>query len=128
MPGPRLTTASRDSLYFSAGALLLYAVLCALLGWYVGGRPAGWFEGKHLVGPVYAAALVSTAVAVIAMLGALMGLRQRYASEGSLRGTDLLPLAVALGACCWLVSNLWQPWGLAEVYAIARWRQSLWVH
>src|SRR5262245_15758754 len=128
MPGLRLTTASRDSLYISAGALLLYAVICALLGWYVGGRPAGWVEGRHLVGPVYVAALVSAAVAIIAMWGAILGLRQRYAAEGSLHGSDLVPLTVALGACCWLVSNLWQPWGLAEVYAVARWRQGMWEH
>src|SRR5262249_49146212 len=118
----------RDSLFVSAGALLLYALVCGLLGWYVGGRPGGWFEGKHLVAPVYFAALVSAAVALIGMLGAIVGLRQRYADEGSLRGTDRLPLAVALGVCCWLVSNFWQPWGLAEVYAIARWRQGMAEH
>jgi hypothetical protein len=84
MPGMRLTTASSDSLYVSAGALL-----------------AGtWAEGPE---------------------------------AGSKANTWPEPCtsprwSAPLGACCWLVSNLWQPWGLAEAYDIARWRLGMWQH
>lgn len=112
----------------AAGALGAFLLVCALYGWYVGGRPPGWFEGKFLVGPLYAWGLLFAIVAGVVVLGGLIDLLRSIHRLQAMRASDWGSFAGALGICAVLVGHFWVPWGLMVVYAIAGWRQALWMH
>ena len=112
----------------AAGSFAAFLLVCSLYGWYVGGRPPGWFEGKALVFPMYAWGALCAFPPVIVGIGGLIdilrsgldGVRaMRFGNWASLMG------AMIVGAL--LVGHFWYPWGLALVYQIADWRQGLWM-
>jgi hypothetical protein len=126
MDNTRLMSESRAALWLSAAALAVFMGGCGLLGWYVGGRPPGWFEGKHLLAPVLVNAVFGLFISVIALgLGAI-GLwvagkvRRR-------RVGDWLSAGVAGAVFAALLANLTFPWGLVAVHAVATIRQGFWM-
>ena len=122
----RLLSESRAALWLAAAALAFFLGYCAFHGWYVGGRPPGWFEGKHLVGPILVGAVLALGIAAVALaLGCigvwLAGMARRR------RAGDWVAAAVAGLVALLLVANLAVPWGLGVLYAVARARQSFWI-
>ena len=124
----RAPSASRLMILVAAGSLAAFLLVCSLSGWYVGGRPPGWFEGKALVGPLWMWGILCSFPAVIVSLGGTVDvLRSGLDGIRTLRLADWSSLMGALVVCVLLVGHLWYPWGLGVVYAIAGWRQGMWM-
>jgi len=128
MEPTRAPSVTRLMLLVAAGSFAALLLVCSLYGWYVGGRPPGWFEGKHLVIPMYAWGALCAFPAVIVALGGTVDLvRSGLDGVRALRGVDWASLAGVLALCLLLVSHFWYPWGLAVVYWVSHWRQGLWM-
>jgi len=123
-----LSRATRLVILVAAGTLAAFLLVCSLYGWYVGGRPPGWFEGKALVGPLWACGILCSFPAVIVALGGIVDVvRSGLDGIRTLRLADWASLMGAIVVCILLVGHRWYPWGLAVVYAIAGWRQGMWM-
>jgi hypothetical protein len=123
----RLLTPNRIALALAALGLAIYVGYCARLGWYVGGRPGYFFEGKSLVIPTYVAGLFGAVLALIGVLVAAGGVLEAKALAStelaSVRGATRGALVTAGLALASLVASFWEPWGLGIVYAVSDWRQ-----
>ena len=124
----RAPSATHLMLAVAACAFAIFLFVCSLYGWYVGGRPPGWFEGKALVGPMYIWGGLCAFPAVIVAIGGLIDiLRSGLGGICALRVIDWASLVGALAVCAVLVGHVLYPWGLGLVYAIAGWRQGIWM-
>ena len=122
----RAPSATRLMLLVALGSFAALLLVCSLYGWYVGGRPPGWFEGKHLVIRLYAWGVLCAFPAVIVSIGGMIDvLRSGLDGLRALRIRDWASLAGSLVVCALLVGHFWCPWGLGVVYWVADWRQGL---
>lgn len=127
MNAPRLGRESRASLWLAAAALLVFAAACGLLGWYVGGRPPGWVEGKSLWDPLLTGTRLALILALVSLLLACLGVWLAGLSRPrSVR--DWGVVAFAGGVVGALLLNLTTAWGFAIIYFISSARQAVWMH
>jgi len=122
----RSPTAAPVLIKFAAATLVAFLGICALYGWYVGGRPGGWFEGKHLILPLYGWTAACAGAVGLVVLGGLIDLVRSFERLRSWRTPDWLSLAGAVGIFLVLIGNFWVQWCLAIVYAVGDWRRAMW--
>ncbi len=125
MDDVRLTSESRFALYFAMAGLAFFLGGCGLVGWYVGGRPPGWVEGKHLLAPVLVNGLFAMVPASVGFLMSVAGVWRAGLSRAR-RVRDWLPAGFAGAVVAALLANLAFPWGFAVVYLVSRTRQAFW--
>ncbi|HEY8519262.1 MAG TPA: hypothetical protein VIN61_04220 [Gammaproteobacteria bacterium] len=113
--------ALRRSLVLAASAAAVYAAVVLVAGWEIGGRPAGWYEGKAPVMPLIVAGSLCELLALAGLYFALRAMASRAE----------LPRRWVLAAVCFpvlvnasLIIAALTPSGLVIAYAIAHWRQS----
>lgn len=112
------------SFVLSAGAFATYLAVTVALGWKIGGRPPGWYEGKALLFPFLTLAWMCAAAALLGLVYSFAAVRSE-SKAGVLGWRSLSALGLsAFVSALFVVCSVF-PLGLAIAYAVARLRHQM---
>jgi hypothetical protein len=110
-------------------ALALHASGVFAVGWHVGGRPPGWYEGKALFGGLVLLGAVCALIAIAVVAHSLWSCASA-ASADSPRGVVVRHHLIAIGTAVitGIVTIIFTLFSMSLVYKVAQWRQDAWYY
>jgi hypothetical protein len=115
-----------SSLLLTAISVLSYSGFTVYLGLFLGGRPGGWFEGKALILPFYPLGIISSMLALSALMVSTVAIRQANDNRSLVSWDHLVAFGAASMAIALFVLFTFFPIGLSVAYEIAEIRRATW--
>lgn len=115
-----------SSILLTAISILSYSGFTVYLGLFLGGRPGGWFEGKALILPFYPLGIISSVLALSALIVSTVAIRQTNNDGGLINWGHLVAFGAASMATALFVLFTFFPIGLGLAYEIAEIRRATW--
>lgn len=115
-----------SSLLLTAISVLSYSGFTVYLGLFLGGRPGGWFEGKALILPFYPLGIISSMLALSALMVSTVAIRQANDNRSLVSWHHLVAFGAASMAIALFVLFTFFPIGLSVAYEIAEIRRATW--
>lgn len=115
-----------SSLLLTAISVLSYSGFTVYLGLFLGGRPGGWFEGKALILPFYPLGIISSVLALSALIVSTVAIRQASNNLSLINWDHLVAFGAASMATALFVLFTFFPIGLGVAYEIAEIRRATW--